>query len=253
MKKISLFFASFLLGFVSSGQQYSLFVEQSCSDVGVNSVDILGGTHAISSNGIEFLDVSFYLKNNSGSSQTIQLSRSDICVDPAWVNHLVWEPACHDPLFSGMHVSDNTINNNWQSQPLIVQQDSLARIVAELSFNSVNSNGVYRSYIYASNTLIDSVDLKINGGCYLEGFEAEQFYELVVYPNPADEQLTLSTSGLTSSALIRLTDVSGKMVREEVINSEASLRTDDLKDGVYLITIIDTSTTVQTRRIVVKH
>lgn len=253
MKKVILSFSSIIVFFVSWGQQYAVYVEENCSNVDVNSINVIGGTHSISSNGIESMNVSFYFKNNSGSTQSIQISRSDICVDPAWVNNLIWEPACNDPQFNGMHVNDAAINNAWQSQALTIQQDSLARIVAELTFNAVNSNGVYRYYFYASNNLTDSIDLKINGGCYLEVIESKDASGISVYPNPANEQLTVSTFGLTSSALVRLTDISGKIVREEEISSTSILRTDDLKNGVYLVSVLENGNVIQTRRVVVKH
>ena len=76
---------------------------------------------------------------------------------------------------------------------------------------------------------------------------------LSVYPNPANSQLTVSATGVEGSTEIRITDVFGKVVYTEEVNGTKKVDVSELKNGVYLVTVLRKGEAVQTRRVVIKH
>lgn len=79
--------------------------------------------------------------------------------------------------------------------------------------------------------------------------------EVVVnaYPNPAINNLTVSATGISESFVVRLTDVLGKVVFEEVSSGTKKIDVSDYKNGVYLVSIFNEGDLIQTKRIVIKH
>ena len=67
--------------------------------------------------------------------------------------------------------------------------------------------------------------------------------------------VTVNTSGLEGSgASVRIVDVLGKQVySEEFSGSSKKIDVSDFKNGVYLLTVSEKGSAVQTRRIVVRH
>ena len=60
--------------------------------------------------------------------------------------------------------------------------------------------------------------------------------QISVYPNPVTDVLTINTDP-SSAGYIRLTDISGKVVKEIPILNETSFKLDlsNLKEGMYLL------------------
>ncbi|GAB4251618.1 MAG: hypothetical protein Kow0079_05710 [Vicingaceae bacterium] len=71
--------------------------------------------------------------------------------------------------------------------------------------------------------------------------------QITVYPNPANDQLTISTGNLTGTKEFYLTSLDGKLVSSGVINTNQSNYTLDLSaisKGVYLLKVISNKTPV---------
>jgi hypothetical protein len=64
--------------------------------------------------------------------------------------------------------------------------------------------------------------------------------------------LTINTEGLEKFD-IRIVDVLGKTVYDESAYKSKKIDVSDLKNGVYILTVIEKGTTIQTKRIVVRH
>ena len=66
--------------------------------------------------------------------------------------------------------------------------------------------------------------------------------------------INTTAQGLDGTFDVKMTDVLGKVVySESVTGTSKKVDVSDFKNGVYLVTIIEKGTTVQTRRLVVKH
>jgi hypothetical protein len=73
---------------------------------------------------------------------------------------------------------------------------------------------------------------------------------LSVYPNPASDVITVTSS--LSEGMITITDVSGKLVKTVELNGlSTSLNTSGLNNGVYYITVSN-GTSTSTEKVVVK-
>lgn len=91
------------------------------------------------------------------------------------------------------------------------------------------------------NVLVDDVTLLVDGAEVVGLFENEELTGVSIYPNPANEVINFSFSGVTGSALVNITDLSGKLVITNRLNEVSSrifsLNTSDFQNGAYLITV----------------
>ena len=80
-------------------------------------------------------------------------------------------------------------------------------------------------------------------GCTGIGSKLNEGVDLLAYPNPVSGTLNISTKGIDNGELkIRFTDLSGKMVFQDSITDQESIRSSqfdvsELKSGVYLLTL----------------
>ena len=81
--------------------------------------------------------------------------------------------------------------------------------------------------------------------------EVENNLGITVFPNPANEVINISLNKEVSATL-SLLDVSGKVVKTQVLNGlSTSISTASLNSGVYIVTIND-GTSVSTQKVVIK-
>lgn len=107
-----------------------------------------------------------------------------------------------------------------------------------------------------SNTIIRETTLQ--DGAYLKTerftFIPKPASDLLVYPNPAAEQVTLLlTNGLgAANQLYQITDLYGKLVKSGFTNgTQYVLTVDDLSAGIYQVTVLDTSGRPHTQRLTI--
>lgn len=84
--------------------------------------------------------------------------------------------------------------------------------------------------------------------------EQDQAAELRIFPNPAADQATLITTGLaTDSYELRITDLSGRIVRKERMMAapQITLVLDDLQAGPYHVTVHGAQGVLATERVMV--
>ncbi|MBT9392654.1 T9SS type A sorting domain-containing protein [Hymenobacter sp. NST-14] len=99
---------------------------------------------------------------------------------------------------------------------------------------------------------LKQVDL--DGTFAYSGIETVNFLsngELVMYPNPVEEQLTIQVAGSTEGLQVRITDLTGRVISTQALTADGKLNMADLKAGTYLVTVGRGDTSV-TRRIVKK-
>jgi hypothetical protein len=61
--------------------------------------------------------------------------------------------------------------------------------------------------------------------------------KLTVYPNPANQSITLSIAGLTTNATVRIIDITGRVLLSGTVSPQINIQ--DLQPGVYFIDVKD--------------
>lgn len=106
------------------------------------------------------------------------------------------------------------------------------------------------------NVLVDDVNIKVDGDVFVGLFENESVHMLTVYPNPANDRITLNFNSLSGNAVVSLVDVSGKMINRQriaqVANSLIEFDAKLLANGVYTVTV-ENGGKIYQERIVVAH
>ncbi len=78
--------------------------------------------------------------------------------------------------------------------------------------------------------------------------------ETLVYPNPANSQITISVTGLNSNFVASIYDLSGRLINQTTLGTANSVSVDALENGVYLVKVNDLNGAVLAiEKIVVKH
>lgn len=78
--------------------------------------------------------------------------------------------------------------------------------------------------------------------------------DIRIFPNPVENELTLDFGKKPLILRIELSDVTGRIIfNEEVNNSKFILRTDNIKNGIYFITLYDANRIIKAEKIVVQR
>lgn len=240
-----------------SWAQHGIYVSQNCSGVNGSSQDMSGEVITIN-NVVPTPDpgtptvVNFYFKNLSASDQAIAIKRVRLNAPSEWRDGLCWANVCqNEPGFEGgCYTYQMMPTNPWTSPTVTVEPDSLAELKCDVNVIDVEGGGLYRYYFMDGNTELDSVDLHINATAALD---EQPEIGMSLFPNPANGQLTINTTGLTGNYTIRIADVLGKVVYTDEAGPVKKIDTGDFKNGVYLISVLEKGNVLQTRRVVVKH
>ncbi len=78
-------------------------------------------------------------------------------------------------------------------------------------------------------------DVTVNISMQPNGIIEDIFSNLKVFPNPFSEKITLSNPWLVERVLINTMD--GKLIYDILLNGNSEIKTSDLKNGIYLITL----------------
>lgn len=255
MKKWICMFAVSLSASCSLAQPFAIYVESNCSQVNGNSIDLSGETYSTTINAGEMGVVNFYLKNNSGSSRFVVIKRTRVCVPAEWSDGLCWGNVCQvEPGFEGGCYTDaQMVTNPWISPGVTVENDSLAELKSDVFVAGISEGGLYRYYFLEGNNVLDSVDLKINNDCSLGIGEQGQEVGMSVFPNPVDNELTVSTFGVSGNPSLYITDVSGKVVYESRGTNLQIIQMSAFQSGVYFISMLENGVVLTTNRVLVNH
>jgi hypothetical protein len=72
------------------------------------------------------------------------------------------------------------------------------------------------------------------------GIADEKPVSFSIYPNPAQETIQVKTNGFSSSWTVRITDITGKQVLQQVsVTAQTSIDIRSLVSGIYLVTVQD--------------
>jgi len=77
--------------------------------------------------------------------------------------------------------------------------------------------------------------------------------DIAIYPNPAKDELTIDFNGVTLKREIKIYDINGKQISSlEIFDSIIKLPTQYLKNGIYIISIIDENGEKTERKVIIK-
>jgi len=242
MKKLYTLFAALSLVSLSWGQ-YEVHLTGSSTDV--------SGIAQVADNVVpdSIVQVHFYIKNLSGSDQTMSACRVKLNAPTEWTDQLCWAPF-PDPTFQGGCY--NTSGYSWCSPTVVVPSNGEGELITDVRVYTVGGEGLYRYYFKVGGVSVDSVDLHINPILGLNEVEPIQA-GMTAYPNPASSMITVNTVGLSGDYNVRVTDVLGKVVYADEAGAIKKIDVNNFKNGVYLITVTEKGEVIQTRRVVVKH
>jgi hypothetical protein len=225
----------------------------------LGSSALVNGTqvvHVVTTNGDSNVELLF--KNLGTTDKYWKITRKQLTSIPAnWEDYICWgiegeagqcySSSTQNPWITpdGLTVYDNQFN---PVSGLPAGESGLAAIhfVAQ---NCGTAN--YRYYVHDDGgAYLDSVDVRVIFSC--ASIDEKDPVSFSIYPNPVSSQLTINTEGLEKFD-VRIVDVLGKTVYDESAYKSKKVDVSDLKNGVYILTVIEKGTTIQTKRIVVRH
>lgn len=145
--------------------------------------------------------------------------------------------------------------NDYMSPTLTDLTDTTQIVFYPKGTVSCNGSTQLRYIVYVNDVVVDSVDYIVNTtSLSTPAISKQEEISMSIYPNPASSVLNISAQGLDGNYDVKMTDVLGKVVyNETVAGSSKKVDVSDFKNGVYLVTITEKGTAIQTRRVVVKH
>lgn len=216
--------------------------------------DISGTTVTINVASNELVARTFIVKNVSGNGAHFKIQRQRITEAAGWEDGLCWGPY-PDLDFVGQCYPASAMNTNPWTTPNTAQMSDQGdgSMVVDIHPDAEGC-AHYRYYVLSGSTITDSIDVEV---CYTTLGVEEQHQEslgMTAYPNPANNYLTVATTGIDGTFDVRITDVLGKVVyTDEAGPQKEKIDVSGFKNGVYLVTVMNKGQIIQTRRIVVKH
>jgi hypothetical protein len=237
--------ACLTLGFSASAQDYAIYE-------GASSTTDISGTTVQVQVGSSTYEGFFFGKNLTGTPIEVKVRRVSLIAPPTAVTEQVCTGPIPDPNAIGNCFDIAAGNANWLSpNSYIIDATNKANI--EVHIDPHGSMGMVHNRYYIedlSGNKLDSMDLKIANFASIKDVKPSVTFS--VYPNPADDLLTLSVQG-SSENTVKIVDVLGNVVMDDKMNTTKKIDVRDLKNGVYILTVYANGSLLQTRRVVVRH
>jgi|GEM_PF-718130 len=141
------------------------------------------------------------------------------------------------------------------------QAQSLKRqcIASTGSFISENGTTVQQTIgqPYGTTSYYSS-KIRFNPGFQQGVFRVETIKSTIsakIFPNPASNQITIETSSILEDVLLRIVDVSGKLVFNEKLNELKSYTIDcyNWSNGVYVISLSDSQNALYSAKLIISR
>ena len=196
------------------------------------------------------------------------------CTNPSALNYDAWawfdDGTCIyevAPPFVGMSMIPDEANNQFWVRADMVDQGNGAPYILRSNLDNVivmmNEAGQYLAGPYPCDETVSFtleslaaglevyMNASMQGACSVAQSTAEvsMTSTISVYPNPANTFITIN--GLESNSRIRITDMSGRMVKETTLNGK-TLEISELSNGVYQLSAIGNNA-LQTAAFVIQH
>jgi hypothetical protein len=98
----------------------------------------------------------------------------------------------------------------------------------------------------------DDFEIATIGGLSID----EQYFQVMAFPNPADEQFVLSTSQLIANDWVCVYDPTGNLVAKKKIvdqTNQVIIDTSGLPSGWYMIKVLNAGKAVKPAKLIVIH
>jgi hypothetical protein len=179
------------------------------------------------------------------------------CTNPSALNYDAWawfdDGSCiyeMVPPFMGMTMLPDEMNNQFWVRVEMMDEGNGAPYMLSSSYDNqvlmLNAAGQYMAGPFPCDASIDFtlqsmeagmmeyMNASMEGNCAVAQSVSEMSPAFSLYPNPANDRATIA--GWDKQAEVTITDVSGRIVREErLLNNQ--LETASLTDGVYIISL----------------
>ncbi len=218
--------------------------------------DVSGTTVDVTFDGNDALplEVHFYITNDTGSDQQWRVKRVRLDVPGDWTDNICWPPQCYLTQGAQTYWTPNTMT---QPAPTIVNgtnqttNSELAEIKPQIFPGSSDSYAEFMYYITdVPGNIIDSVGLRM---FYFVGLEeATPVLDLSVSPNPATDHINVKAEGV-SNATVKVVDILGNIVREEMVQGQKKIDVLDLNNGVYFVILESEGLKPVNKKIIVRH
>jgi len=249
MKKVYLLLAA--IGVISTSAMAQVEIREFSGGQAVGN-DLSGTTWTENVTTEGTITLTFNVLNTSGSQKVLKVNRVRVQEVATWSDYLCWGPN-PDPNFEGTCYPASAMNMvNWTTPSgVTVNDNDDANLQVDVDVQSAGT-GIYRYIIMDGSTKMDSIDVQFNSSLSIQD-QTEEPLGMTAYPNPANNYLTIATTGTDGNCVVRITDVLGKVVYSDEMGATKKLDVSEFKNGVYLVTVTEKGQLVQTRRIVVKH
>lgn len=194
------------------------------------------------------------------------------CTNPSALNYDAWawfdDGTCIYemlPPLMGMTMLADEINNQFWVRVEMMDEGNGAPYILSTSFDSqvmmMNAAGQYLAGPYPCDASIDFtlqsmeagmmeyMNASMEGNCAIVQSVIEMEASFALYPNPANDWVTLS--GWEGAAQVTITDVSGRVVRIETLRNNR-IETSMLTDGIYVVSLSNGERT-NSMRLIVQH
>lgn len=223
------------------------------------SATLLNGTqvvHVVTTNGDS--NVELFFKNTTSTDKYWKITRKHLTTIPAsWEDYICWGIEGE----AGQCYSSSTMNP-WITPDGLTVYDNQFNPISGLPAGESGLGAVhfvtqncgtasYRYYVHDDGQpYIDSVDVRVIFSC--ASIEDKEPVSIAVFPNPVSNQLTINAEGIDKFD-IHIVDVLGKTVYNESAYKTKKIDVAELKNGVYILTIVEKGIAIQTKRLVVRH
>ena len=150
--------------------------------------------------------------------------------------------ACFDIENDGKATLKKLIDGSWQ----VVGQQGFTAVTAYVASVAINDNGL--PYVVFNDGANDNrvTVMKYGSTMSIDDSVSENTF---LYPNPATDSVTITTA--TDQSMVKIIDVTGKLVYSTLINNQGSIDTSAFANGVYFVQISNENQPLQTKKLVV--
>jgi hypothetical protein len=236
MKKIilsSLFIATALV----STAQSEIYVDHMENGFYLGSVlpadfdshDFNGETMDLTPASEDEIVIDFFIENNTGSQQEWIISRNRTGVDATWSDYLCWGLTGGVCIDAALMNTDVWVGPSSPSFVATVPDGDVAKAFIHIEPDfTVPGCGLYTYYIGTTNDPYqDSVEINV---CFALGIDEQTAPSLLVAPNPASDQITITG---TNSGSLQLVNALGQVDFESDFINETTIDVSTFESGMY--------------------
>lgn len=192
-----------------------------------------------------------WVVNETGSTINGAVRRYEECVVSGTENYFCWD-ICWSAAVSvsgPMAIAAGDTANFFYGDYKALGNEG-ASIIRYRFFDDSNPTSFNEVYIkfHAGGSCLAIADCNV-------GIDEEEPYLTSVYPNPANEQINFEYNTADKDGSIQIYDITGKLVRNYIVNSGSTKSTiglEGLNSGIYLYTLNVNNKPIATKKFIIK-